>query len=871
MPFGGFKDWEACVAKMRREGHDEDSANRICGRLKAEHEGKKAAGEGWVVTYETAVFRVAGFPVVHDSEASAWRAHDAAVASGLDPDRLAVVRVGLVRREKKKDDDAEQLYALRNIRRGAAVRFGYAKSVGSRDVVLVEDFNADDVPAVIPMGTAGTLRRVHESYDDRVAEILFEPPYDKEGWLWVPIDLLDYGPDGPIEKKDDGAEQLYALRNIRIKDRIDPVAQPAVPHRLAHADDLTAEEIALLNGSEAAEQIADALSTLDEAIAVEVKDGDEGLAEVLEQHLDELKVALATYSASPEGSDEEDEALEEGRRTASALASELERRDPFARRAGLGSTLRKLKACMEALGKAMGPVSEAETKRRRRKRKAAKAKKEAEIQKAPVDDAMAERQQYEATRKPPGESDAMTPAQRQATVTWSGWKTIHDDLVDKIGRSGGAAGKTLMGGLAAVTSALAPEDVAFVQRQMKELGLIAQVNPDDLTGPKRIQAALRSAAEGLRKLGGQMDNKDLGGLFGRVAETLTSDAAGLDKFVQAATALGADVAESKKPEPTKDWSKAGMALGNAILGVVNKVINPQYEEWRVIVGERIKPIVRMAEKIGSKEDMAAVFQRLDTFAEAIEEMWTDNWPPRGLSNEVVQTYVRYNQKNGGKSNGAWSADQLKKPVAALRAQVDQGRIPAQDRLSTTGSLVSGLANLFGVGGGKVPPKSATKAADLDALEMLRGDVLRYVGDAKARRGYRAAKLLEAYGQLLGSISRGAASGEVTKPQQSALYGHAQVVEDALAELGMDRQADRLVELRDILTASLKDKKKSVRVEKVYRAGKKWMARARACDKCKKLAKSGAVREDADFKGGIPGPPLHPNCRCALKKGFFPMK
>lgn len=39
MPFGPWEDFDACVADMRRKGHDEESAKRICGALKARLEG----------------------------------------------------------------------------------------------------------------------------------------------------------------------------------------------------------------------------------------------------------------------------------------------------------------------------------------------------------------------------------------------------------------------------------------------------------------------------------------------------------------------------------------------------------------------------------------------------------------------------------------------------------------------------------------------------------------------------------------------------------------------------------------------------------------------------------------------------------------
>ena len=38
MPFAGFENWEACILAQKDKGHDEDSANRICGFLKNEFE-----------------------------------------------------------------------------------------------------------------------------------------------------------------------------------------------------------------------------------------------------------------------------------------------------------------------------------------------------------------------------------------------------------------------------------------------------------------------------------------------------------------------------------------------------------------------------------------------------------------------------------------------------------------------------------------------------------------------------------------------------------------------------------------------------------------------------------------------------------------
>jgi len=37
-PFAGFKDWDDCIKKMKKQGYSEESAKRICGKLKAEYE-----------------------------------------------------------------------------------------------------------------------------------------------------------------------------------------------------------------------------------------------------------------------------------------------------------------------------------------------------------------------------------------------------------------------------------------------------------------------------------------------------------------------------------------------------------------------------------------------------------------------------------------------------------------------------------------------------------------------------------------------------------------------------------------------------------------------------------------------------------------
>jgi hypothetical protein len=39
LPFGGFKDFDECVAKMKSDGHDQASAESICGALKHKYEG----------------------------------------------------------------------------------------------------------------------------------------------------------------------------------------------------------------------------------------------------------------------------------------------------------------------------------------------------------------------------------------------------------------------------------------------------------------------------------------------------------------------------------------------------------------------------------------------------------------------------------------------------------------------------------------------------------------------------------------------------------------------------------------------------------------------------------------------------------------
>lgn len=37
-PFAGFKNWDECMAKMKEEGYDEETAKKICGKLKNEYE-----------------------------------------------------------------------------------------------------------------------------------------------------------------------------------------------------------------------------------------------------------------------------------------------------------------------------------------------------------------------------------------------------------------------------------------------------------------------------------------------------------------------------------------------------------------------------------------------------------------------------------------------------------------------------------------------------------------------------------------------------------------------------------------------------------------------------------------------------------------
>jgi len=41
MPFAGFEDFDSCVSKMmEKQGYDEETAKKVCGKLKAEHENK---------------------------------------------------------------------------------------------------------------------------------------------------------------------------------------------------------------------------------------------------------------------------------------------------------------------------------------------------------------------------------------------------------------------------------------------------------------------------------------------------------------------------------------------------------------------------------------------------------------------------------------------------------------------------------------------------------------------------------------------------------------------------------------------------------------------------------------------------------------
>src|SRR3990172_1937952 len=41
MPFGGYADFNACVADQIKKGHSKESAKKICGSIKAKVEGKK--------------------------------------------------------------------------------------------------------------------------------------------------------------------------------------------------------------------------------------------------------------------------------------------------------------------------------------------------------------------------------------------------------------------------------------------------------------------------------------------------------------------------------------------------------------------------------------------------------------------------------------------------------------------------------------------------------------------------------------------------------------------------------------------------------------------------------------------------------------
>jgi hypothetical protein len=46
MPFAGFEDFAACVLHMKGQGHGEEEARRICGRLQADAEGEKTVKQG---------------------------------------------------------------------------------------------------------------------------------------------------------------------------------------------------------------------------------------------------------------------------------------------------------------------------------------------------------------------------------------------------------------------------------------------------------------------------------------------------------------------------------------------------------------------------------------------------------------------------------------------------------------------------------------------------------------------------------------------------------------------------------------------------------------------------------------------------------
>lgn len=805
------------MANMKRDGHDQESAERICGKLKAEHEKSVEAPEELMGLRETAA-----------SLESFW----------LDQPRTGPV-----------------LAVLRSL---SALEQAIATSPS---VAVPTQRPADQTYREVSFTLATTERLV-----DGLAPIL----RDLQASLSAAMGSVGLEPSS-IVARTLSEKDLYALRRIRIKDRIDVVSQPAVPHHLVAPEDLSASEIALLNGSEAAGELSEALGDLEEAIAEEAKDGDEGLASVLTERLEDIKESIATYTTAPEGpakpkeeaeddkpeDDKPEKALE---RSVSALQVELEKRDPFGKRQNLARTITKLKAALDVMMKAVGPlmgrVADLESEKRsrlRRKRRTAKSKLRKE--ELPI----VETELVE-------DSEGMDPKIREANITIGrDWPKILEEIHQDIGARAGRAG--LMAGLRAVSNALPPAYGSALNDGVIEK-LLRMASVSEETGHKGViivEGAIREASANLKELAGQIggrpdandQEKALAAALGKAVTVLEDDLRLVRPVLDAAKTIEAATPKGPaKPIQTEDWKAAAQGVYEAAFAIITDKLRTQYEAWKNVVGAEFSNLANELKAATSKNDLLNTIERIMVYAKVAEKAWVDNF--KDAPQQQQRGLLAFNRKTGGDpKTGAWRASQLTGPLTQLKEAVQTGEVA--NRLGRE-RLRDRVLRWFGRGT-KLPGKSAPilKADVTQLLKILP----MFRQEAKQKGGKRAVRLIDAYMDLLKSIDVGIRMrGDLTPAQSSALYGHASGVEEALDELGMEDAVETLVDLRDDVTKSqkaMRELRKSERLQKLYRDGKKWLSRVDACSRCLALAKGPAIKKDVDFPGGVPGPPLHPHC------------
>jgi len=91
MPFAGFEDFDACLKAMEEKGHDKESAERICGALKAKYEGGGDGEHSEGVLLPLSFVELVCPPCAQRMKALGWKAIRASIVTfqGMTPAALA--------------------------------------------------------------------------------------------------------------------------------------------------------------------------------------------------------------------------------------------------------------------------------------------------------------------------------------------------------------------------------------------------------------------------------------------------------------------------------------------------------------------------------------------------------------------------------------------------------------------------------------------------------------------------------------------------------------------------------------------------------------------------------------------------------------